>query len=126
MATYLKASTEKHPDVQRLRQCKRITSDFSYFTSPYLPSNFHSTRKQLHESSKPVQIVHQFFQLDEMKENLPHSAAYLLLQLSDDEQYLFCGVMVISKERKISYHITKLNLTGADRDALFKMIATLA
>lgn len=34
--------------------------------------------------------------------------------------------MVISKERKITYHITKLNLTGADRDALFKMIANLA
>lgn len=61
-----------------------------------------------------------------MKENLPHSAAYLLLQLSDDEQYLFCGVMVINKERKITYHITKLNLTGADRESLFKMIATLA
>lgn len=61
-----------------------------------------------------------------MKENLPHSAAYLLLQLSDDEQYLFCGVMVINKERKITYHITKLNLTGADRESLFKMITTLA
>jgi hypothetical protein len=61
-----------------------------------------------------------------MKENLPHSAAYLLLQLSDDEQYLFCGVMAISKDRKVTYHVTKLNLSGADRDALFKMITTLA
>jgi len=61
-----------------------------------------------------------------MKENLPHSAAYVLLQLSDDEQYLYCGVMSISKERKISYFVTKLSLTSANRETLFKMITTLA
>jgi hypothetical protein len=126
MGTYLKASTEKHPDVQRMRQCSRIAADFSQFTSPYLPSNFHATKKQLHDASKPVQIVHQFFQLDEMKESLPHSAAYLVLQLSDDEQYIFCGVMAIDKARKVTYHVTKLNLSGVDREALFKMISTLA
>ena len=61
-----------------------------------------------------------------MKESLPHSAAYLILQLSDDEQYLFCGLMCITRERRISYHVTKLSLSGQDREALFKMIATLA
>ena len=77
-------------------------------------------------SSKPLQIVHQFYQLEELKENLPHSTAYLILQLSDDEQYLFCGIMVISKERKVSYYVTKLALASDHRAALFKMITTLA
>ena len=70
--------------------------------------------------------MHSFFQLDDIKENLPHSAAYLVLQLSDDEQYIFCGVMAIDKARKITYHVTKLNLSQVDRDTLFKMITTLA
>lgn len=61
-----------------------------------------------------------------MKENLPHSAAYLILQLSDDEQFLYCGVMCINKERKISYFVTKLNLSSTNRETLFKMITTLA
>jgi len=80
----------------------------------------------LHDQSKPFQILHQFFHLDDMKENLPHSAAYLILQLSDDEQFLYCGVMCISKERKISYFVTKLNLSSTNRETLFKMITTLA
>ena len=61
-----------------------------------------------------------------MKESLPHSAAYLILQLSDDEQFLYCGVMCINRERRISYHVTKLALAGTDRSTLFGMITTLA
>jgi len=126
MATYLSATTEKHPDVQRRRQCTRIAADFSYFTCPHLPRNYQNTHKRLRATSKPFQILHQFAELDDMKENLPHSAAYVILQLSDDEQYLYCGVMCINRERKITYHVTKLNLSGADRTTLFAMITTLA
>ena len=61
-----------------------------------------------------------------MKESLPHSAAYLIIQLSDDEQYLYYGVMTINKERKIAYHVSKRSLAGQERDTLFKMITTLA
>lgn len=50
-----------------------------------------------------------------MKENLPHSAAYLILQLSDDEQYLYSGFMIINKERKVSYYVTKLALPSEHR-----------
>lgn len=50
-----------------------------------------------------------------MKENLPHSAAYLILQLSDDEQYLYSGFMIINKERKVSYYVTKLSLPSEHR-----------
>jgi hypothetical protein len=35
-----------------------------------------------------------------------------VLQLSDDEQYLLCGFMAISRERKITYYVTKLALAG--------------
>lgn len=34
--------------------------------------------------------------------------------------------MAISRERKITYHVTKLSLPSADRDLLFKMITSLA
>lgn len=34
--------------------------------------------------------------------------------------------MAIDKARKVTYHVTKLNLSGVDREALFKMISTLA
>jgi hypothetical protein len=37
---YLKATTEQHPDVQRRRQCARITSEFSSFACPFLPESF--------------------------------------------------------------------------------------
>jgi hypothetical protein len=34
--------------------------------------------------------------------------------------------MVVSKERKITYNVTKLALTTVNRDLLFRMITTLA
>jgi hypothetical protein len=34
--------------------------------------------------------------------------------------------MVVTKERKITYNVTKLALTSVNRDLLFKMITTLA
>jgi hypothetical protein len=34
--------------------------------------------------------------------------------------------MCINRERKITYHVTKLSLSGADRTTLFAMITTLA
>lgn len=50
-----------------------------------MPKSFYQNKKTLDEKSKPFQILHQFFQIEDMKESLPHSAAYLLMQLSDDE-----------------------------------------
>ena len=73
-----------------------------------------------------MQIIHSHYTIEDMKENLPHSAAYLIIQLSDDEQYLYYGLMTINKERKIQYHVSKRSLAGQERAALFKMITTLA
>jgi len=66
-----------------------------------MPKNFIACQKSLNEKSKPMQILNKFYEIEEKKENLPHSSGYLVLQLSDDEQYLFCGMMTITKERKI-------------------------
>jgi hypothetical protein len=126
LETYLNATTEKHPDIQRLRQCERIQRDFGSFTTPFLPKGYHETKQKLYKTSKPLNIIHHFAQLEEMKECLPHSAAYLILQLSDDEQHIFCGLMMINNLRKISYFVSKLNLPGQDREVLFKIIGTLA
>lgn len=109
-----------------MRQIERMKNDFGQFTTPLLPSSFHITKEKLHNTSKPLNIIHHFAQLEEMKENLPHSAGYLILQLSDDEQHIFCGMMTISNNRKVSYFVSKLNLPGVDREILFKIIATLA
>lgn len=105
---------------------ERMQNDFGYFTTPFYPKNYHSTKKTLHDNSKPFQIIHQYYEQEELKDNLPHSSGYLLIQLSDDEQYLFCGLMFINKERKLVYNVTKLALSGVDRQKLFKMIETLA
>jgi hypothetical protein len=45
--------------------------------------------------------MQQFYHLEEIKETLPHSAAYLIMQLSDDESILYCGFMFINKDRKV-------------------------
>jgi hypothetical protein len=79
LSVYLKATTEQHPDVQRRRQCQSIAKDFSSFTCPYLPSSYRSTQDRLKSASKPLQILHRHFEIEDMKESLPHSAAYLIL-----------------------------------------------
>ena len=94
-----------------------------------LPPNHSQTYSKLLTQSKPYSILHQCYEIEDLKENLPHSAAYVVLQLSDDEQYLFCGVMQVSRERRISYYCTKLSLASEDReinDALYNMACVLA
>mmetsp|Transcript_32606 Transcript_32606/g.49861 ORF Transcript_32606/g.49861 Transcript_32606/m.49861 type:complete len:282 (-) Transcript_32606:466-1311(-) len=61
-----------------------------------------------------------------MKEGLPHSAGYLIIQLTDDEQYILCGFMTISKDRRVKYFLLKLALSPENRDTLLGMIKTLA
>lgn len=123
---YYQATTEKHPDVQRVRQIAMTEKTFSAFTCPYLPSSVAETRGKLMEASKPTQTLHQTYQLEEMKESLPNSGGYLIIQLSDDEQYLFCGFMTISKARDIKYHMTKLHLGNENRAKLLELVKSLA
>jgi hypothetical protein len=112
--------------VQRFRQMAMTERTFSAFTCPYLPSSVADTRAKLHDASKPTQTLHQTYQLEEMKENLPSSAGYLIVQLSDDEQYMFCGFMMVSKAREIKYHLTKLHLGNENRAKLLGLVKNLA
>lgn len=126
MEMYSKATTEKHPDIQRKRQCEKAATDFSYFTSPHLPPSVHATHNKLMSSSKPMQNIHSFFTLEELKDQLPSSGAYLIIQMSDDEQYLFCGIMIISRDRTIKYHVTKMHLGNKNRELLLTLVKNLA
>jgi hypothetical protein len=82
---YLSASTEKHPDVLRLRHLEHINSEFSYFSTPYAPAKLLKTEEELHDTSKPYKILSSFYPIEDMKDNLPHSSAYLIIQLSEDK-----------------------------------------
>lgn len=82
---YLKASMEKHPDILRLRHLKHISDEFGYFSSPFNPRAHAKTEEELKENSKPFKIINAFSPVEEMKDNLPHSSAYLVIQLSEDK-----------------------------------------
>jgi hypothetical protein len=79
LSIYLKASTEKHPDILRLRHLKHISEEFGYFSTPYSPKAYTKTEDDLKENSKPYKIINSFYPIEDMKENLPHSSAYLVI-----------------------------------------------
>ena len=122
---YLKASTEKHPDILRLRHLKHISDEFGYFSSPFNPRSYTKTEEDLNENSKPFKIINAFSAVEEMKENLPHSSAYLVIQLSEDKQQLYYGIMQITKERKFIYNVNKVTLSDVMRNKLFEMVDRL-
>jgi hypothetical protein len=80
----------------------------------------------LKENSKPYKIITSYFPIEELKENLPHSSAYLVLQLSEDKQQLYFSIMQITKERRFNYLASKLTLSDSNRDRLFTMVDQLA
>ena len=109
-----------------MRQMKKVQKDFASYTSPILPGSYHRARKTLHDGSKPIQILKNCSSIEEIKDQLPHSAGYLIVQLTDDEQYILVGFMIINKERKVKYFLLKLALSQENRSILFQMVKTLA
>ena len=81
---YLAVTTEKHPDVGHLRGMNLIKDSFSYGTCPSLPQTHKRISDELLEKSKPYQIMKDVSSLEQMKENLPTSTGFLILQMSDD------------------------------------------
>lgn len=79
LRTYLSATTEKHPDLLRLRHLDYIKNEFSYFSTPYVPKSYSKLEEEIKEGSKPYKILNAFYAIDDFKENLPHSSAYLVL-----------------------------------------------
>lgn len=85
LQTYLKATTEKHPDILRLRHLETLTKDFALYSTPFFPKQHSKVDEELKEHSKPYKILSSFFSLEEFKEHLPNSSAYLVIQLSEDK-----------------------------------------
>ena len=126
MRTYLNAATEKHPDIQRLRQVKSIKESFCAFTSPFMPKTFEKVQTELREQSKPYKILSQYYPIEDFKENLPHSSGYLVIQLSEDKQQLYYSIMQITKERKFNYYSSKVTLSDLMREKLNSMVEQMA
>ena len=106
--TYLTVTTEKHPDVGHLRGMQLIKELFSYGTCPSMPKMYNHISNELKEQSKPYQIMKDVSNLEQMKENLPSSTGFLILQMSDDQHSLYVAYCQVNKERKFTYYISKL------------------
>jgi hypothetical protein len=57
---------------------------------------------------------------------LPSQTAYLILQLSDDRQQLYYGILYINKDRKFNYHVSKIIFSDFMRSKLVTMVERLA
>lgn len=66
-----------------------IKDEFSYVTSPSMPKMYKHIAEELKEHSKPYQIMKDVSNLEQMKENLPTSTGFLLMQMSDDKHSLY-------------------------------------
>lgn len=61
-----------------------------------------------------------------MKENLPSSTGFLILQMSDDQHSLYVAFCQVTKERKFSYYISKLPVPLDKKAELTSMVERLA
>lgn len=119
-------TTEKHPDVTHLRGMGQIKESFSYVTSPALPQAFKRISDELNSTSKPYKIMKDVSSLEQMKENLPGSSGYLILQLADDKHSIYAAYCQVSKERKFSYYVSKVPLSIEKKEELEQMVERLA
>ena len=104
---YLAVTTEKHPDVGHLRGMKLIRDQFSYVTCPAMPQMHSTISEKLYAQSKPYQIMKDVSTLEQMKENLPTSTGFLILQLSDDQHSLYVAYCQVNKDRRFQYYVSK-------------------
>jgi hypothetical protein len=70
-----------------------MKESFCAFTSPFMPKSFEKIDTELREQSKPYKIISQYYPIEDFKENLPNSSAYLIVQLSEDRQQLYYSIM---------------------------------
>ena len=67
-----------------------------------------------------------FSTIEDFKENLPSQTGYLILQLSDDRQHLYYGILFITKDRKFNYYISKITFSDYMREKLSNLVERLA
>jgi len=123
---YSDVMTEKHPDVGRLRSIKSIKDNFSYVTCPAMPPVYKKISTDLDNNSKPYQILKDISSLEQMKENLPGQSGYLIMQMSDDKQFMYIAYCQINKERKFKYYNSKIRINNERRAHLNTMVENLA
>ena len=91
-----------------------------------MPKAYSRTEEDVRESSKPLKLLTTYSPIEELKENLPSQTAFLVLQLSDDRQHLYYGLMFINKDRKFSYYVSKLTFSDFMREKLGNFVERLA
>lgn len=116
---YFKACDSHHPDILRKSQVNKTKEEFRYFSSPCFPDSLLESERKLLQDSNSLKTINASFNFtEEIKPNLPHSSAYLILQFTSNMQYLYVGFCMINKEHKCEYYLTKLTLTDSIIDEL--------
>ena len=73
-----------------------------------MPNVFSRLSNELKQQSKPFQIMKDISSLEQMKENLPSSTGYLILQMTDDQHSLYVAYCQVNKDRVFKYYLSKL------------------
>jgi hypothetical protein len=73
-----------------------------------------------------MKLLTSYSTIEDFKENLPSQTAYLILQLSDDKQNLYYGMLYINKDRKFSYYVSKITFSDYMREKLSNLVERLA
>jgi len=95
-------------------QVERAKTEFKSYSSPEFPQIIQENEKKLFEESKAFKSINASFNYtEEIKPNLPHSSAYLILQFSQNMQSMYVGFLKIDKDRKYEYYLTKLTLSDS-------------
>lgn len=116
---FFKACDSKHIDALRKLQVQRSKDEFKAYSSPEFPEFILEEEKRLFEESNALKNINASFNYtEEIKPNLPHSSAYLILQFSANMQQLYVGFSKINKEHKHEYFLTKLTLSDSIIDDL--------
>lgn len=122
----MKSANEKHPDILRLRQLEFIKKTFQNYSSPLLPKSYQKTEDEIRETSKPLKLLTSYSTIEDFKENLASQTAYLILQLSEDRQHLYYGMLFITKDRKFNYYVSKITFSDYMREKLSNLVERLA
>jgi len=73
-----------------------------------------------------MKLLTSFSTIEDFKENLASQTAYLIMQLSDDRQQLYYGILFINKDRRFNYYVSKIIFSDFMRSKLTTMVERLA
>ena len=91
---YLEACDHRHLDILRQKQVSSIEDNFSVFASPHLPPRADELKGILEGESPIYRYLNKSFDYEtEVMERLPKQAAYLILQMSQNKQHLYIGLL---------------------------------